>query len=43
MTRACSEGEMLSLLKTDGMLVKRPLLIGEDLARVAFKESNAKL
>ena len=35
-----SEEEMLSLLATDGMLVKRPLLIGEDFVLVGFKESE---
>ena len=33
-----SEDEMLDLLSTDGMLVKRPLLIGEDFVLVGFKE-----
>ncbi len=32
------EQEMLALLATDGMLVKRPLLIGEDYVLVGFKE-----
>ena len=35
-----SEEEMLRLLATDGMLVKRPLLIGDDLVLVGFKESE---
>ncbi|MBO5211410.1 MAG: arsenate reductase family protein [Clostridia bacterium] len=35
-----SEEEMLRLLATDGMLVKRPLLIGEDFVLVGFKESE---
>ena len=35
-----SEEEQLKLLATDGMLVKRPLLIGEDFALVGFKESE---
>ena len=35
-----SEDEMLSLLATDGMLVKRPLLIGEDFVLVGFKEKE---
>jgi len=35
-----SEDEQLSLLATDGMLVKRPLLIGEDFVLVGFKESE---
>ena len=34
---AMSEDEMLKLLATDGMLVKRPLLIGEDFALPGFK------
>lgn len=35
-----SEEEMLKLLSADGMLVKRPLLIGEDFALVGFKEAQ---
>lgn len=35
-----SEGEMLELLATDGMLVKRPLLIVENTVLVGFKESE---
>ena len=34
---AMSEEEQLELLSTDGMLVKRPLLIGEDFALPGFK------
>ena len=37
-----SEGEMLKLLASDGMLVKRPLLIGEDFVLVGFKEAEWK-
>ena len=33
-----TENEMLELLATDGMLVKRPLLIGEHTVLVGFKE-----
>ena len=33
-----SEEEMLKLLATDGMLVKRPLLIGDDFVHIGFKE-----
>ena len=33
-----NEDEMLKLLATDGMLVKRPLLIGDDFVLVGFKE-----
>jgi arsenate reductase len=35
-----SEEEMLRLLASDGMLVKRPLLIGEDFVLVGFKEAE---
>ena len=35
-----TEDEMLKLLATDGMLVKRPLLIGDDFVLVGFKESE---
>lgn len=34
------EEEMLQLLATDGMLVKRPLLIGEDFVLVGFRETD---
>ncbi|MBQ8254588.1 MAG: arsenate reductase family protein [Clostridia bacterium] len=37
-----TEGEMLSLLSTDGMLVKRPILVGNDFVLVGFKEENWK-
>ena len=35
-----SEEEMLQLLATDGMLVKRPLLVGEDFVLVGLKEAD---
>ena len=35
-----TEDEMLNLLSTDGMLVKRPLLVGEDFVLVGFKENE---
>ena len=35
-----TEEEQLKLLATDGMLVKRPLVIGEDFVLVGFKESE---
>ena len=35
-----SDEEQLRLLATDGMLVKRPLVIGEDLVLIGFKESE---
>ena len=35
---AVSEDEMLKLLATDGMLVKRPLLIGKDFVLIGFRE-----
>ena len=37
---AMSEDEQLALLATDGMLVKRPMLIGEDFVLVGFKEAD---
>ena len=37
---AMSEEEQLRLLSTDGMLVKRPLLIGKDFLLVGFKEKE---
>lgn len=37
-----SEEEQLSLLATDGMLVKRPILVGDDFVLVGFKESQWK-
>ena len=35
-----TEAEMLMLLSTDGMLVKRPILIGADFVLVGFKETE---
>ena len=35
-----TDGEMLALLSTDGMLVKRPLLIGDGFVLVGFKEAE---
>ena len=35
-----SEDEMLALLASDGMLVKRPLLIGDSVDLVGFKEAE---
>ncbi len=37
-----SEDEQYSLLSSDGMLVKRPILIGDDFALVGFKEDEWK-
>ena len=37
---AMSEDEMLNLLATDGMLVKRPLLVGDDFVLTGFKEDE---
>ena len=37
---AMSEDEALHLLATDGMLVKRPLLIGNDFVLVGFREAD---
>lgn len=33
-----SEDETLSLLSTNGMLVKRPIILGDDFALIGFKE-----
>lgn len=33
-----TEDEMYALLATDGMLVKRPMLIADDFVLVGFKE-----
>ena len=35
-----TDDEMLALLATDGMLVKRPLAIGDDFVLVGFKEAE---
>ena len=35
-----TEDEMLKLLSTDGMLVKRPIIIGVDFVLVGFKEAD---
>ncbi len=35
-----SEEEQYQLLATDGMLVKRPILVGDDFVLVAFKETE---
>ncbi|WRS26914.1 arsenate reductase family protein [Oscillospiraceae bacterium MB08-C2-2] len=35
-----TEEEQLALLATDGMLVKRPLVVGEDFVLVGFKQAE---
>lgn len=35
-----SEGEMSALLETDGMLVKRPIVVGDGFVLVGFKEAE---
>ncbi|MCC8027919.1 MAG: arsenate reductase family protein [Clostridium sp.] len=37
-----SQEEQLALLATDGMLVKRPLVVGEDFVLTGFKEAEWK-
>lgn len=37
---AMSEEEQLQLLATNGMLVKRPLVVGEDFVLTGFKEAE---
>lgn len=38
--KSMSEEELIKLLATDGMLVKRPILVGEDFVLVGFKEDE---
>lgn len=40
MLPSMSEDEILSLLSTDGMLVKRPILVADDYVLVGFKEAQ---
>ena len=35
-----TEAEQLALLATDGMLVKRPIVVGDDFVLVGFKEND---
>ena len=35
-----TDDELLELLSTDGMLVKRPILVSDDFVLVGFKESE---
>lgn len=35
-----SEDEQFAMLATDGMLVKRPILVGEDFVLVGFREAE---
>ena len=37
-----SEDEQIKLLATDGMLVKRPIFVGEDIVLIGFKEDEWK-
>ena len=37
---AMSEEEQLALLASDGMLVKRPILAGDDFVRVGFRQGE---
>jgi len=37
-----SEEEMLNILSSDGMLVKRPLLVSDDFVLIGFKENDWK-
>lgn len=37
-----TEGEKIKLLATDGMLVKRPFLVGDDFVITGFKEEEWK-
>ena len=40
MLKDMSEDEQLKLLATDGMLVKRPLVIGDDFVLTGFREKE---
>lgn len=35
-----SQEEQLDLLATDGMLVKRPILVGDDVVLVGFRQAE---
>lgn len=37
-----SDSEKINLLSTDGMLIKRPLVIGENFVLIGFKENEWK-
>ena len=37
-----NEDEQYSLLSSDGMIVKRPILVGDDFVLVGFKETDWK-
>ncbi len=37
---AMTEDEMFDLLATNGMLVKRPLIVGDDFVLIGFKEAE---
>lgn len=38
-----TEGEMLALLASDGMLVKRPLLVGDGFVLIGFREAEYEM
>ena len=40
--KTASEDELLEILSTNGMLIKRPLLVLEDKVLVGFKEDQWK-
>ena len=40
--KTMSKEEMIEIVSTNGMLVKRPLLVTEDIVLVGFKEENYK-
>ncbi len=35
-----SDEEQYALLATDGMLVKRPMMVGDDFVLIGFKEAD---
>ena len=40
MNKKQSDEEQYALLATDGMLVKRPMMVGDDFVLVGFKEAD---
>ena len=40
--KTATEGELIDILASDGMVVKRPILVGDDFVLVGFKEEEWK-
>lgn len=41
--KTMTEDELIKVLASDGMIVKRPILVGEDIVLVGFKEDEWKV